>query len=168
MIEKNKTSIDPSNLPNTPLAFIFGRLTKKYYGAASKHFEELDMDRNFFTLKLIAKHEHITQQCLADYLHIDKASIVRIIDYLSEKKLVKREVSEKDRREHRIIATKKALKYVDKISSGFNTLNKVAFKGFTKQEKENFYTMMEKMHTNLSSLPAENYSLKYIKTKKTK
>jgi DNA-binding MarR family transcriptional regulator len=163
MSERKKIVIDANKATDTPLAFIFSRLAKNYYGAAAKHFEELDMERNFFVLNLISKNQPTTQQCLSNCLQIDKASIVRVIDYLSDKGLVKREVSPDDRREHHIVVTKKAANYVAKISAGFNELNQKAFKGFTKQEKEFFYTMIEKMQGNLSELPAREFSVKYTK-----
>ncbi len=167
-MEQKKAGIDIEKVADIPLAFVFSKLAKKYYGAATKHFEELDMDRNFFILNLIASHEQVTQQCLADYLQMDKAAIVRVIDYLSEKGLVERVVNAKDRRQYHIVTTAKAAVYVNKISKGFAEINKVAFKGFSKQEKTDFDTMVKKMQTNLASLPYEQYSLKYIKTKKNK
>ena len=134
MVAKKKNIIEPLSLSDTPLSYRLNVLSKKYYGAVSKHFENLDLDRNFFVLNIISKHEHITQQALANMMNVDKTRIVHVIDYLSGKGLVKREVSPDDRREHRIVATKKADKYVEKISTGFNELNKTAFKGFSKVE----------------------------------
>lgn len=167
-MEAKKAGIDAEKLQDIPLAFVFNKLAKKYYGAVSKQFEELDMDRNFFVLNLIANHEQVTQQCLADYLQMDKAAIVRVIDYLSEKGLVQRVVNATDRRQYNIVTTAKATGYVAKISKGFTDINKIAFKGFSRQEKTDFETMVHKMQTNLASLPSEQYSLKYIKTKKSK
>jgi len=166
MRKTKKTAIQPLTLTDTPLSFRFNMLTKKYYGAVTKHFEDLNLERNFFVLNIISKHEHVTQQSLANCLNIDKARVVHVIDYLSGKGLVKREASPEDRREHRIVPTKKGFDYVKRISKGFTELNKTAFKGFSREEKENFYTMMERIHRNLSELPSENYSLKFIKSKK--
>jgi DNA-binding MarR family transcriptional regulator len=105
-----KGIVDPLSKEDTPLAFRLNVIAKKYYGAAAKQMENLDMERYFFVLKLIAKSEFITQQCLANCLKVDKAGIVRMIDYLSDKGLVIREVNPNDRREHRIRASKKGLK----------------------------------------------------------
>ncbi len=167
-MEQKKAGIDAEKLQDIPLAFVFNKLAKKYYGAAGKLFEDLDMDRNFFVLNLIGSYEQVTQQCLADYLQMDKAAIVRIIDYLTEKGLVKRVANATDRRQYNIVTTPKAADYVAKISKGFADINKIAFKGFSRQEKTDFETMVKKMQTNLASLPSEQYSLKYIKTKKSK
>jgi MarR family transcriptional regulator for hemolysin len=162
---KNKV-IDPLTLSDTPLAYHLNELSKKYYGAVSKHFEQLDLERNYFFLNFISKHKHITQQSLANLLNMDKTRIVHVIDYLSEKGLVKREKSIDDRREHKIVITKKAEKYIEKISKGFNELNNVAFKGFNKTERQLFFSMLDKIDLNISQLPKEKYSLKFVKAKK--
>ena len=166
MTVKKDTLINPLTLSDTPLAYRFNELSKKYYGAVSKHFEKIDLERNYFILNFISKHKHITQQTLANLINMDKTRIVHVIDYLSEKGLVKREKSPEDRREHRIVITKKADKYIKKISIGFNELNKTAFKGFTKTEQQLFFSMLEKIDANVSLLPTEKYSLKFVKAKK--
>ena len=164
-IKKDK-EISPKVLSDTPLAYHLNELSKKYYGAVSKHFEQLDMERNYFVLNFISKHKNIKQQSLANLLNMDKTRMVHVIDYLSEKGLVKREQNTEDRREQNIVITKKADKYIEKISMGFNELNKTAFKGFTKTEQQLFFSMLEKIDANVSLLPTEKYSLKFVKAKK--
>ncbi len=149
----------------TPLYFGFKTLAKTYYGAASKQFEEINLDKYFLLLSLVSKNENMTQQCLAKYFGIDKAMIVRVIDYLSEKGLVKREINPKDRREHRIVATKKTLKFAPKINQVFIDINKAAFNGFTEKEKTLFYDLTNRMLDNLGKLPANKYELKIEKRK---
>lgn len=163
MDDKKKGLIDPFSKDDTPLAFRLNVIAKNYYGAAAKQMENLDIDRYFFVLKLIAQSEFITQQCLANGLKIDKAGIVRMIDYLSEKALVKREVNPNDRREHRIVATKKGLRYVAKIEASFDDINEKAFAGFNKTEKKNFLEMCQRIKENLQELPSTEYSIIYSK-----
>ncbi len=166
MTNKKEKVINPLTLTDTPLSYHFNKLSKKYYGAVSKYFEKLDLERNFFILNFISKHKQITQQALVNLLNMDKTRVVHVIDYLSGKGLVKREKSPDDRREHRIVITKKGDKYIEKISKGFNELNKTAFIGFSKTERQLFFTMLEKIDKNMSELPSENYSLKFVKSKK--
>jgi len=165
-MQTKRTTIEPLKLTDTPLSFRFSALAKKYYGAVTRHFEDLDLERNFFILNIISKHKNVTQQSLADCIKMDKAAIVHVIDYLSSKGLVKREKNPEDRREHRIVATRKAIAFVERISAGFVTLNKTAFKGFSKGEKEELFLMMERIDKNLSAIPSDIYSLKFIKNKK--
>lgn len=166
MSERKKVLPEPLKEADTPLAFTFNTLAKKYYGAAARQFKDLDLERHYFVLNLISKHDRMTQQCLANCLGMDKASVVRMIDYLSEKGLVKRVVSPEDRREHRIVVTKKALHYIPTIVEGFTSINQEAFRDFSRQEKQQFREMVTRMLNNLSALPAEEYTLKYVKKNK--
>ena len=56
MTGKKKKIIEPLKFIDTPLAYRLNMIAKKYAGAASKLFEELDLERNFFILNLISKH----------------------------------------------------------------------------------------------------------------
>jgi len=152
----------------TPLAFNLNTLAKLYIGIQSRQFNELDIDRYFFVLSLIIKHKNATQQCLSNCLTIDKASMVRIIDYLTENGYVKRELNPNDRREYIIVPTARAEKLYPKLVKSFRQNNEAAFEGFTKTEKETFYAMLERMFQNLSGLPADKYFIKYVKTEKKK
>ncbi|MFA9214001.1 MAG: MarR family winged helix-turn-helix transcriptional regulator [Candidatus Methylacidiphilales bacterium] len=148
----------------TPLAYKFNLLAKNYYGAAAAHFTNFDFDKYFYVLMVIGNHEKITQQCLAKYFDIDKASIVRIIDYLTDKGLVIREKNALDRREHMIVCTEKGKTYIPQINEAFNLVNNSAFKNFTEQEQTIFFEMLNRMLENISGLPAEYYELKYVKS----
>jgi DNA-binding MarR family transcriptional regulator len=86
-----------------------------------------------------------------------------MIDYLSDKGLVIREVNPNDRREHRILASKKGLKYVTKIEASFNDINEKAFAGFTKAEVKQYIEMCQRINDNLQSLPSTEYSIIYTK-----
>lgn len=158
---KKKHSINPLEDADSPLAFRFMMLAKKYYGVASHQFKGFDLERNFYVLSIIGSHEYITQQCLANCMEIDKATVVRVIDYLSEKGLVKREVNKEDRREHIIVATAKGKKMIPVINQVFEEVNQTAFHGFSKEQKSQFIQMSKQIMSNLISMPAEDVELKY-------
>jgi DNA-binding MarR family transcriptional regulator len=141
------------NDPAIPLALGFNILAKKYHCAAAKMFEDVSLEKHFFILSLISKNENMTQQCLAKYLDMDKAMVVRVIDYLSEKGFVKREINMLDRREHKLIATKKAAKFTPKINEVFSNINNAALAGFTAKETNTFYELMSKILDNMNQLP---------------
>ena len=168
-MNKIKSEIDlPVMFEDTPLAFRFSLIAKQYYGAAHKHFEDLTIERNFFFLNYISKHKYITQQELAEAMHKDKTVIVHVIDYLSEKGLVKRVANPSDRREHRIMVTPKAKVMIKKISTGFLNLNKISFKGFSKKEKEVFDAMILKIEENILKMPSVDYAFQFVKRNSSK
>jgi len=153
------------NQKDTPLVYHFNALAKGYFGILTKELEDLDLERYYFSLTLITKHKTISQQRLADVLDIDKANMVRMIDYLSNQGYVKREVNPDDRREHIILPTKKAEKVFDRVQNAFLKSNKEALKGFSVSETKVFYEMLERACHNLSEIPSQQYFLKYVKTK---
>ncbi len=146
--QKNKIS-DPSE--TTPLSIWFNTLFKKYYHVIEQELAHIGIERYFFVLTLICRHEQITQQCIADYIGIDKASMVRIIDYLTKKGLVKRTTHQEDRRSYIISATKKGLQLCPIIEQAFEHVNNCSLKGFTATEKKQFLSMMTRIETNLSA-----------------
>ena len=131
---------------------MFNMLFKKYYHAAEQQLVGAELDRYFYVLGLICKHEKITQQCLANCLQIDKATMVRVIDYLTDKGLVKRTPHSEDRRAYIISPTTKGLKIAPKIEATFSQLNKLAFNGFSAEEKKMFIEFMNRMENNLSDV----------------
>ena len=149
--------------PDTPLAVVFNLLAKKYYGAISKQLNELEFDKYFFVLYQIVKNQKSTQQCLADSIQVDKATMVRMIDYLTDKGLVKREQCTNDRRSYYVVATAKATKVLPQIELTYQQINKAAFKGVNKAEQKVFNEVLLKMMSNLQELPGEKFELKYIK-----
>lgn len=138
-----------------PLGKLLGGITKSYFGALSKKLEPLGVDRHFSALVAI---DHATckctQQYLSDLLNYDKVSMVRILDYLVDKKLITRSVNQSDRREHLINLTPKAKKIMDEIHNGIRDMNNLAFSGISKEDRLVFYTCITRIMKNIENLPA--------------
>ncbi|MGZ3885447.1 MAG: MarR family winged helix-turn-helix transcriptional regulator [Bacteroidia bacterium] len=148
----------------------FGRhlsvLTKMYIGALTKKLAHLDIERHYSILVLIEScEENCTQQFLSGFLRIDKASMVRIVDYLVKKKYVKRAVNPSDRREHRLELTPKAKKAMPGIHKAIKALNTAAFKGMSKKQAQDFHKSISVVRSNLSREPANTIIINYKKAK---
>jgi DNA-binding MarR family transcriptional regulator len=146
----------------------FGRLTKLYFGALTKRLEKLDIDRHFSPLILVSQTPRCTQQYLCDTLKIDKASMVRIIDYLSDKKYLKRVTNPSDRREFFLELTEKGKRNLASIQRSIDELNSLAIKGIAKKDLEIFHDCLCKVCRNLGSEPADEISLNFKKIKQKK
>lgn len=147
-----------------PLGKYMGVLTKIYFGALSKKLEHLGVDRHFSTLIAIDKtKEKCTQQYLSDLLNFDKVSMVRMLDYLVDKKMIVRTVNPNDRREHIIALTPKAIKIMPEIHKGIAEMNAIAFKGVNKSDREIFYSCMTSILANMEYLPANEVDIKLKK-----
>jgi MarR family transcriptional regulator, transcriptional regulator for hemolysin len=150
-----------------PLGRFLSLLTKSYYGALTKKLEHLDMEHYYSILITIESFQgkNCSQQTLCDYLQVDKASMVKRIDYLAKKGLVKRNENPSDRREHCICLTDKAKEILPDIHKAVNELNEEATRGLTKQQKEEFYEGLWKVYDNISGQPAHKVTVNFKKVK---
>lgn len=148
----------------------FGRalaiLTKSYYGALTKRLEHLDIERYYSVLLIIEESENkCTQQDICDFLKIDKVTMVRIMDYLVNKKLIKKDVNPTDRREYVIALTKKAVAIMPSIHEAIESLNKDALKGIPKQKQKELHENLAMVQSNLNQLPSHKIFINYKKSK---
>lgn len=149
------------------LHFIFSMLAKSFWGALAKKLDGKGPDRYFYTLLVINdKGEKITQQELADYFKVDKASMVRVLDHLSKDGYIKRKVDPDDRRQHFILLTAKAKAVIPVMKEAIEELNAMALDGMNEKEKKNFYEGLEKVCGNLARLPKDNFFLNFKKINK--
>lgn len=147
-----------------PLGLYFSFLTKRFVGTLVQKLSHIGLDKYFITLVVIEQSgETFTQQNLADYFKINKASMVRIIDYLTKKGFLRRKTNVKDRREHFLILTDKAKKVLPDIKLALKELDQVALNGFTQEQKIQFFQLLEQVYVNMSELPSEDVFLNFMK-----
>jgi MarR family transcriptional regulator for hemolysin len=152
-----------------PLGRSLAVLAKTYYGALTKRLEHLEIERYYSILILIENHgSNCTQQFICDELKMDKVSMVRIIDYLIEKKYVKKVVNPSDRREHFIQLTKKSIAVLPSIHQAIDEVNTAALKGISKEKQKELYGHLNTIQRNLAHLPAEKIFINYKKSSKKK
>ena len=145
----------------------FSQLAKFYLGNLSEMLSRLEIDRYFYPLILIDDHKgNICQKDLAEKLKVDNVTMVRIIDYLSKAGYLKRMVSKHDRRMHNLVLTEKAIKNLPEIKEAYKKINSVCFKGFDKDEREQFQVMLLKMKENLMNNPRKEYKINFQKINK--
>jgi MarR family transcriptional regulator, transcriptional regulator for hemolysin len=149
-----------------PLGRHLAILTKMYYGALTKRLEHLEIEKHYSVLVLVDKSEQkCTQQYISDSLKIDKASMVRIIDYLVKKSYLVRTSNPNDRREHWLQLTPKALKNMPEIYKVVKELNEAALKGLNPEAVLLFNSTLSVICTNLAKIPADRIVVNYKKVK---
>jgi DNA-binding MarR family transcriptional regulator len=150
-----------------PLGRSLAILAKTYYGALTKRLEHLEIERYYSILILIEGNgNECTQQFICDELKMDKVSMVRIVDYLIEKKYVKKVVNPKDRREHFIQLSKKAVDILPAIHQAIDEVNAAALKGISKEKQKELYGHLNSIQRNLAHLPSEKIFINYKKSVK--
>lgn len=149
-----------------PLGKKFSLLTKYYIGIVSQKLADLDIERYYHALVIIHESQNaICQKELAKEIHADNVTMVRIVDYLSDKGFIKRVQSKDDRRYYHLMLTEKAQKALPKIKAAFDEANAICFSGFKSSEKEEFKRLLTKMGDNLQNHPRMEVKLNYKKIK---
>ncbi|MGF7082029.1 MarR family winged helix-turn-helix transcriptional regulator [Mucilaginibacter sp. UYCu711] len=125
-------------------------LGKAYLAVLSNQMEHLDMDKYYYALTVICYHDgELTQKALAEKLGKDKSIIVKIIDTLTDKGFVYRQINPQDRRQHLLGVTAKAKKAVPHILEAFEHMNCSAAKDISAHDMQIFESVLNKMKNNL-------------------
>jgi DNA-binding MarR family transcriptional regulator len=152
---------------SVPLSLHFSFLAKKYVGAMTNTLSHIDLDRYFLALLAIEQSgETFTQQNLADYFQIDKASIVRVVGYLTEKGFIKRQVNTQDRRANFLVLTDKGRALVPDIRQSIRGLNEQALRHLTSEQTQAFFASLKIIQNNLAEIPADEILFRLEKTGK--
>ncbi|MBC7425716.1 MAG: MarR family transcriptional regulator [Bacteroidia bacterium] len=137
-----------------PLGTTLGIITKKYCGVLSKSLQHLELERYYSVLLLLDNcNVPVSQQYIADYLFIDKASLVRIMNYLVDSGMLDRKPNANNRREYVVTLTAKAKKAIPEIKETVIAVNRNIFKGFTKQDKVSIFELLSRVSKNLDEQP---------------
>lgn len=145
-----------------PLGKLFALLTKWYVGAVTAKLNHLPIERHFYVLTVIdGMKGAVTQKELAEMVFTDKASMVRILDYLTEHGMIERVTDPNDRRAYRLRTTAKGKKAVPVIRNAFAEVNSAALEGLSGDEIAKAHAMLGKMACNLSRLPSEQVFLQF-------
>lgn len=132
-----------------PLGRMLSGLGKGYLHLLRVKLKHLDIDRNYHALVLIESNDgSITQQELAVLLDTDKVSIVRVIDYLSDKGYVQRIRKTEDRRKHSLVLTNKAKLALPEIKKSITEINEIAIKGLNSSQVSELAETIKKMKSN--------------------
>jgi len=134
----------------------FGRmlsiLGREYLHLLRVKLNHLDIDRHYYALILIESHEGtITQQELYSMLDSDKVSIVRVVDYLSEKGYIIRMRHPNDRRKQILLLTQKAKQALPEIKNAFRDVNDIALSGLNNSQISELTETIKKIKTNLTA-----------------
>jgi len=136
-------------------------LAKIYLNVLSKRVEHLGINRYYYVLSLIhANNGQLSQKALAEKLGKDKSAMVSIIDFLTEKGYVYREVNPADRREHLLKVTHKAARAVPHIVAEFDAINQTVANDVSEADMETFYSVLLKMEENLKPFATREMNIK--------
>lgn len=144
-------SSDLSMQVEQPLGRLFSLLGKGYLHILRSKLQHLDIDRYYYALVLIANHEgDITQQELTQLLDTDKVSVLRTVDYLSEKGYVQRVRKTNDRRKLDLLLTEKAKRAIPEIKKAFKEMNEMVTNGLPLSMQDDLVELINKIKKNIT------------------
>lgn len=130
-----------------PLGMLMGRTHHALLRFVKKRLAELDDNKltidQLGILFAINQHEdEMIQKDMAEKMGKDKSAILRMIDCLQTKELVRRVVNDQDRRKNQLELTEKGIVTVKNIISMEDEISKTVFEGLAEEDIATFYKVM--------------------------
>jgi MarR family transcriptional regulator for hemolysin len=103
-----------------PIGMLVGRMMKEFFRVMKKRSidqteEKLTIEQ-FRLLKVISlEHDELIQKDIAEILGKDESAILRMVDYLENRELLRRVVDINDRRKNRIMVSKKGERAIEQF-----------------------------------------------------
>jgi len=134
-------------MKHLPLGKLFARLTKRYIELVGNELSDLDIERYYYCLHILAtSNQPINQKELAEAMLVDKPAVVRIADYLEHHNCIARKCNPNDRREQFLILTPKGAEYSHRIAEAYSKLNQVFLSKLADIDGNTFIEELERMN----------------------
>lgn len=150
------------NQYSRPLGKLFSEMAKAYVGNFIARLGHLDIHRNYYALVVIDHYKgNLSQTTLGQELFLDKASVVRMLDYLEEEGCIVRKQNPEDRRAHLLELTPKALEMVPEIKKAVQETNSICMDLAEEMGCKNFAEDLEKIQQALQAEHIDRYDIHF-------
>jgi len=115
---------------------------------------QLKITREQFKLlhAISQKKEEVIQKDMADIIGKDKSTILRLIDSLETKELVRRVADTKDRRKNYLMVTKKGVELIKQYENIFSAMFEELQQGLNESELNTFYKVAAHIKSRAETL----------------
>jgi len=132
---------------NLPLGMVIGQMMHEMLRVLKKRDIEqaeviLSIEQHAVLHILSKRDSDVILKEMADAMGKDKSAILRIIDVLEKKELVRRAVDPKDRRKKYLMVTKKGEQVIEKFLEIEAELRTELKEGLTKEDMKSFYKVV--------------------------
>jgi MarR family transcriptional regulator for hemolysin len=139
---------------NRQLGFLLKDASRRY----SRRFEERAQALSLTlpqcrALLYLETNQGVSQKRLSELTELDPMSLVRILDRMEADGWVQRRFDPADRRAHTLWLTPRAKPVLDHIAQLIAETRAEALLGLSSEERSKLLELLERLHTNLSSLP---------------
>mgnify|MGYP003875131625 CR=1 FL=1 len=140
-----------------PLGMAIGKMMHQFLRLLKKRLSEqtditITLEQMGLLHLLMESKEDLIQKDMASCMGKDKSTVLRIIDSLEAKELVRRVVDLKDRRKNYLMVTKKGEKVMEMFKTIHDNVAQEITKGINKEELEIFYKVLHQLETASASL----------------
>jgi len=144
------------------LGKLCGLITKQYLSVLGRKLQHLPIKRYYYAFWVIAKNDGaITQTDLAGILGADKVIIVRIVDYLSEKKFIERKENPEDRRSHLLGITETGKQHVKDVEKALSETDDELLNTLPQERKNDFISDLITVANESVGIQGERVALDY-------
>ncbi|MRT94421.1 MarR family winged helix-turn-helix transcriptional regulator [Ancylomarina sp. 16SWW S1-10-2] len=130
---------------------IFRMLKKRFNGLNDEEIT-LSTDQYELLQAISLKEEDVIQKDMAEIMGKDKSAILRLIDSLEEKELIRRVVDNKDRRKNYLMITKIGYRVLKKYSKIIDKLIFDIQQGVSDSDKDTFLKVINHIRINVQKL----------------
>jgi DNA-binding MarR family transcriptional regulator len=146
-----------------PFGKVFSELAKAYANHFSEHLKDLPLKRYYYALVVIEAYQgDINQTILGEELYLDKASVVRMLDYLETEGCIRRIQNPQDRRAHLLELSPRALALLPKIKKALHETNAICLEEARKLGINNLENVLEQMHHALQSDSDNKFQIHFV------
>lgn len=136
---------------------IMGGLLKEMFSVLKKrNAEQAEANltiEQFRLLYLISKEEdEVNQKQIADLMGKDESAILRMIDCLESRDLVRRVVDQNDRRKNRLMVSKKGDRSIEQWLNIERELNRELLEGLEQSDIDTFFKVIDYMRNKAKDL----------------
>lgn len=125
-------------------------ISKLYKKTVLYYLKGLEISKYYIVLFVINESKKkLTQKEISEIIHVEKSSMVQMIDYLVKSGYVKRISNPKDRRQNLIYLTEKANKDISLITNAYKKADEFSFKDIPQKEVKVFKQSLNIMLGNL-------------------
>jgi DNA-binding MarR family transcriptional regulator len=143
------------NKNKLPVSLHIALTLKAIERAFKKHISGLNIDlpSDAFGILMIAHfHEDGIQQDIADVAKKDKSAVLKHIDILEAKGLIRRQVDAQDRRKKMIVITDEGEKIITKIIDKESEMFSALTQGIEKREMDDFLKVLSCLQVNAEKI----------------
>jgi DNA-binding MarR family transcriptional regulator len=132
------------------LGFVLNRTSLASKHSFSEHIKAFGISpEQWSVIYRVVENDGISPKELADSTYKDQGNLTRMVDRLVEKKYIKRESNENDRRAIKLFKTKKSDTLVKKIIPLSTLHNESLTNGLSEDEKWKLIELLNKVYKNI-------------------